>query len=112
MHYPAEAGRELHAVYHLLSITHNRRLRLEVCVPDADPHIPSVVDVYPTCDWHERETWDFFGIIFDGHPAPDQDRDAGRLKGHPQRKRLSAGWHPGRVPRRHRAATGRARSYT
>ena len=43
VHYPADAGRELHAVYHLLSISHNRRLRLEVCAPDADPHIPSVV---------------------------------------------------------------------
>ena len=40
VHYPAEAGRELHAVYHLLSITHNRRVRLEVSAPDADPHIP------------------------------------------------------------------------
>ena len=61
VHYPDDTGRELHAVYHLLSITHNRRLRLEVSVPDADPHIPSLVGVYPTCDWHERETWDFFG---------------------------------------------------
>jgi NADH-quinone oxidoreductase subunit C len=54
VHYPHETGRELHAVYHLLSITHNRRIRLEVSVPDADPHIPSVVSVYPANDWHER----------------------------------------------------------
>ena len=40
VHYPADAGEELHAVYHLLSITHNRRLRLEVTAPDADPHVP------------------------------------------------------------------------
>ena len=62
VHYPADTGRELHAVYHFLSITHNRRLRVEVSVPDADPHIPSLTGVYPTCDWHERETWDFFGL--------------------------------------------------
>ena len=37
--------------------------------PDADPHVPSLVGVYPTNDWHERETYDLFGIIFDGHPA-------------------------------------------
>ena len=43
VHYPDDAGRELHAVYHLLSMTHNRRIRLEVTCPDADPHIPSVV---------------------------------------------------------------------
>ena len=53
MHYPAEAGRELHAVYQLLSITHNRRLHMEATAPDADPHIPSLVGVYPTCDWHD-----------------------------------------------------------
>jgi NADH-quinone oxidoreductase subunit C len=86
VHYLADQGRELHAVYHLLSITHNRRLRLEVSVPDADPHIPSVVSVYPTCDWHERETWDFFGIIFDGHPALTRIEMPDDWKGHPQRK--------------------------
>src|SRR5262245_43205270 len=69
VHYPHETGAELHAVYHLLSMTHNRRIRVEVSCPDGDAHIPSVVSVYPTNDWHERETYDFFGIVFDGHPA-------------------------------------------
>src|SRR5690606_33940976 len=40
VHYPEDAGRELHAVYHLTSVTHARRLRLEVTCPDADPHVP------------------------------------------------------------------------
>src|SRR4029453_1969206 len=66
---PADTGHELHAVYHLLSMTHNRRIRVEVTAPDADPHIPSLVATYPTADWHERETFDMFGIIFYGHPA-------------------------------------------
>src|SRR3984893_12513802 len=69
VHYPEETGRELRAVYHLLSITHNRRVRLEVSAPDADPHVPSVTSVYPAANWHERETWDFYGIVFDAHPA-------------------------------------------
>ena len=86
VHYPHEAGRELHAVYHLLSITHNRRIRLEVSAPDADPHIPSVVSVYPANDWHERETFDFFGIIFDGHPALTRIQMPDDWPGHPQRK--------------------------
>ena len=86
VHYPDETGSELRAVYHLLSITHNRRLRLEVAAPDADPHIPSVVAVYPTADWHERETWDFFGIVFDGHPALTRIEMPDDWKGHPQRK--------------------------
>ena len=68
VHYPQDTGRELHAVYHLLSITHNRRVRVEGRCPDADPHVPSLCAVYPTNDWHERETYDFFGIVFDGHP--------------------------------------------
>jgi NADH-quinone oxidoreductase subunit C len=86
VHYPNDTDRELHAVYHLLSITHNRRVRLEVSCPDADPHIPSVVSVYPANDWHERETYDFFGIIFDGHPALTRIQMPDDWPGHPQRK--------------------------
>ena len=94
VHYPDDAGRELHAVYHLLSITHNRRVRLEVSVPDADPHVPSLVGVYPTCNWHERETWDFFGIVFDGHPALTRIQMPDDWKGHPQRKDYPLGGIP------------------
>ena len=94
VHYLDEGGRELHAVYHLLSITHNRRVRLEVTAPDADPHIPSLVGVYPTCNWHERETWDFFGIIFDGHPALTRIEMPDDWKGHPQRKDYPLGGIP------------------
>ena len=70
VHYPHEAGRELHAVYQLRSITNSgRQIRLEVTCPEDDCHIPSIVEVYPANDWHERETWDMFGIEFDGHPG-------------------------------------------
>lgn len=86
VHYPQDSGRELHAVYHLMSITHGRNLRLEVVAPDADPHIPSTVSVYPTNDWHERETWDFFGLVFDGHPALARTAMPDDWVGHPQRK--------------------------
>ena len=48
VHYPEDTGRELHAYYPLMSITHNRRLQLEVACPDADPHVPSLFSVYPT----------------------------------------------------------------
>jgi NADH-quinone oxidoreductase subunit C len=94
VHYPEDKGRELHAVYHLLSMTHNRRIRLEVTCPDADPHIPSVVGVYPTNDWHERETYDFFGIIFDGHPALTRIEMPDDWPGHPQRKDYPLGGIP------------------
>jgi NADH-quinone oxidoreductase subunit C len=94
VHYPHQGGRELHAVYHLLSITHNRRIRLEVATPDADPHIPSLFSVYPTNDWHERETYDFFGIIFDGHPALTRIQMPDDWPGHPQRKDYPLGGIP------------------
>ena len=86
VHYPEQAGAELHVVYHLLSITHNRRVRLEVTAPEADPHVPSVVATYPMADWHERETWDMFGILFDGHPALTRILMPDDWVGHPQRK--------------------------
>lgn len=94
VHFPHEKGRELHAVYHLVSVTHSRSLRLEVAVPDADPHIPSTVEVYPTNDWHERETWDFFGIIFDGHPSLARIAMPDDWPGHPQRKDYPLGGIP------------------
>ncbi|MER7130164.1 NADH-quinone oxidoreductase subunit C [Streptosporangium saharense] len=94
VHYPHLEGEELHAVIHLCSITHNRRLRLEISCPDADPHIPSTVSVYPTHDWHERETWDFFGIVFDGHPALTRIMMPDDWDGHPQRKDYPLGGIP------------------
>jgi NADH-quinone oxidoreductase subunit C len=94
VHYPDEAGRELSAVYHLASITHNRRVRLEVRAPDADPHVPSVTSTYPAANWHERETWDFFGIVFDGHPALTRIEMPDDWLGHPQRKDYPLGGIP------------------
>ena len=94
VHYPNDIGRELHAVYHFLSITYNRRIRVEVAAPDLDPHIPSLVALYPTNDWHERETWDFFGIIFDGHPFLTRIEMPDDWPGHPQRKDYPLGGIP------------------
>ncbi|MFJ9213575.1 NADH-quinone oxidoreductase subunit C [Streptomyces sp. NPDC102264] len=86
VHYPGDKGRELHAVYHLRSLTHSRLIRVEVSAPDADPHVPSLVEIYPTNDWHERETYDFFGLIFDGHPALTRIMMPDDWQGFPQRK--------------------------
>ena len=94
VHYPEDTGRELHAVYHLLSMTHNRRIRLEVAAPDSDPHVPSIVAVYPTNDWHERETFDMFGIVFDGHPGLTRILMPDDWPGHPQRKDYPLGGIP------------------
>lgn len=94
VHYPGDAGRELHAVYHLVSITHNRRLRLDVACPDSDPTIPSTVSVYPANDWHERETFDFFGIVFSGRDELTRIEMPDDWPGHPQRKDYPLGGIP------------------
>jgi NADH-quinone oxidoreductase subunit C len=94
VHFPHEEGRELHAVYPMVSVTHNRRVRIEVACPDGDPHIPSVTSLYPGNDWHERETFDFFGIVFDGHPALTRIEMPDDWPGHPQRKDYPLGGIP------------------
>ena len=94
VHYPEQTGRELHVVYVLLSLTHNRRVRLEVSVPDSDPHLPSLVEVWGGTNWHERETWDMFGIIFDGHPGLTRILMPDDWPGHPQRKDYPLGGIP------------------
>ena len=94
VHYPHQTGRELHAVWHFLSVTHNRRVRVEVSAPDSHPHVPSIVSVYPADDWHERETFDMFGIVFDGHPGLTRILMPDDWAGHPQRKDYPLGGVP------------------
>lgn len=54
--------------YHLFSTTKHHRLRLKVLLNDNDTHVPTVTGVWRTANWHERETFDLLGVIFDGHP--------------------------------------------
>jgi NADH-quinone oxidoreductase subunit C len=54
--------------YHLFSITKHHRLRLKVLLNEDDPHVQTVTGVWRTANWHERETFDLMGVIFDGHP--------------------------------------------
>ncbi|HEX6330240.1 MAG TPA: NADH-quinone oxidoreductase subunit C [Actinomycetota bacterium] len=54
--------------YDLASIEHRHRVRVKVGVEGEDARVPSVVSLFPTADWHERETYDFYGIEFEGHP--------------------------------------------
>ena len=91
--YPSQPDR-LHVVYHLTSMTYRRRLRLETAVTLEDPHVASVTRVYPTADFHERETWDFFGVVFDGHPGLTRIFMPDDWQGHPQRKDYPLGGVP------------------
>jgi NADH-quinone oxidoreductase subunit C len=92
--YGTDVDHRLHVVYHLLSMTYRRRIRLEVVLDIDDAHVPSVVEVYPTADWHERETWDMFGVVFDGHPALTRILMPDDWDGHPQRKDYPLGGIP------------------
>ncbi|HSP36433.1 MAG TPA: NADH-quinone oxidoreductase subunit C [Frankiaceae bacterium] len=87
-------GRRLHSVVHLLSMTHRRRIRLEVSVTVEDPHVPSLTSIYPTADWLEREAFDFFGIVYDGHPGLTRIMMPDDWDGHPQRKDYPLGGVP------------------
>jgi NADH-quinone oxidoreductase subunit C len=72
-------------VYHLLSMTKNRRLRVKV-ETDEDTPVPSVVGVYPAADWFERETFDMYGVFFEGHPDLRRLLTDYGFHGHPLRK--------------------------
>jgi NADH-quinone oxidoreductase subunit C len=84
----------LHSVVHLMSMTYRRRVRLEVSVTLEDPHVPSLTALYPTADWQERETYDMFGIVYDGHPALTRILMPDDWDGHPQRKDYPLGGVP------------------
>jgi NADH-quinone oxidoreductase subunit C len=92
--YGVDVPQRLHSVYHLTSMTYRRRIRLEVAVDVDDAHVPSVVEVYPTADWQERETWDMFGIVYDGHPGLTRILMPDDWDGHPQRKDYPLGGIP------------------
>jgi len=83
----AYEGPRFAAVLHLLSITHNWRLRVRVFAEDDDmPVLPSVIDVWNSVGWYEREAFDLFGIIFDGHPDLRRLLTDYGFIGHPFRK--------------------------
>jgi NADH-quinone oxidoreductase subunit C len=73
-------------VYNLYSIRHNARVRLKVRVGETDPRVPTVTGVWPAANWHERETFDMFGIVFDGHPDMRRIYMPPEFEHHPLRK--------------------------
>ncbi len=72
--------------YELRSISLFHRVRLKVGLSEADPHVPSVTGLFPTANWHERETFDLYGVVFDGHPALTRILLPDGWEGHPLRK--------------------------
>ena len=80
-------------VYHLLSITHNQRLRLKVFCDGEPPVVPSVIDIWAGADWFEREVFDMMGILFDGHPDLRRILTDYGFIGHPLRKDFPISGH-------------------
>jgi NADH:ubiquinone oxidoreductase subunit C len=80
--------------YHLLAVTDGpRRVRVQVWLDDGEP-VASVVDVWPTADWHEREAWDLMGIAIEGHPNLVRILMDDDWEGHPLRKDYPIGGEP------------------
>ncbi|MDA1117199.1 MAG: NADH-quinone oxidoreductase subunit C [Proteobacteria bacterium] len=83
----ARPGGRFAAVVHLLSITHNWRLRVRCsCTDDEMPMLPSLVEIWPSVNWYEREAFDLFGMVFDGHPDLRRILTDYGFIGHPFRK--------------------------
>lgn len=68
IHFPEATGAELGVIYHLHSLTNNIRLRIKCFMSLEQPSIASISDIFPAANWQERETFDFYGIQFVGHP--------------------------------------------
>ncbi|MBC7384438.1 MAG: NADH-quinone oxidoreductase subunit C [Bacteroidia bacterium] len=68
IHFPENKGKELGVIYHMHSLVNNVRLRIKCFTDITNPVIPSVTSIYQSANWQERETYDFYGIIFEGHP--------------------------------------------
>lgn len=68
IHYPENAGQELGVTYHLHNWQDNIRIRVKIAFPKDDAHVPTATVLWPTANWMERQEYDFFGIVFTGHP--------------------------------------------
>jgi NADH-quinone oxidoreductase subunit C len=94
---PEPKARRFSVSYHLLRVesaaAEAARIRLQVWLEDGEP-VPSVVSVWPTADWHEREAWDMLGIHFEGHPNLTRILMEDDWEGHPLRKDYPLGGEP------------------
>ncbi|MEZ2337428.1 MULTISPECIES: NADH-quinone oxidoreductase subunit C [Mucilaginibacter] len=85
IHYP-EQEKQIGIIYHLHSLTTNTRIRIKVFLADGDVHIPTATTVWEGANWMERETYDFFGVIFDGHPDLRRILNVDDMTAFPMRK--------------------------
>jgi NADH-quinone oxidoreductase subunit C len=79
-------GRGFDVITHLYSTRLNQHVRLEVECDADEPHCPTLTGLWPGANWHEREAWELFGIVFDGHPHLVKLLLPEQFEGHPLRK--------------------------
>jgi NADH-quinone oxidoreductase subunit C len=91
-YYPEEP--RLGVLYEMLDMKRVDRISVKARVSIDDPHIPSVVDMFPTADFHEREVYDMFGVVFDGHPDLRRILMPEDYEGYPQRRDFPVGGEP------------------
>ena len=87
-------GERFEVVVHLLSLTSKQRVRVRCQVPASEPVVPTITDLYAGADAPEREAFDMFGIVFDGHPDLSRILMPEDWEGHPLRKDYSVGMIP------------------
>lgn len=85
-HFPEQTGAEFQVIYHLHHLIENFRIRLKVNLSAVSPEIPTITDLFSAANWMERETFDFFGIIFKGHPNLSRILNMDDMDYHPMRK--------------------------
>ncbi len=87
----ADAANRFELVYELRSYQHRKVLRVRTFLPESEPVLPSIADLYPNADWDERETYDFYGIDFEGHPDLTRILMPDDWVGHPLRRDYPVG---------------------
>ncbi|MDE3206979.1 MAG: NADH-quinone oxidoreductase subunit C [Acidobacteriota bacterium] len=92
-------------VVELQDMAHHRRLRVRCQVPASDPRLPSLFGLWPGTEYHERETYDMFGVVFDGHPDLTRILMPEDWEGHPLRKDYDTGHVPVQFKEAPRGAT-------
>ncbi len=85
-HREGQPASDLTVVYHLYSLERNEFLRLKVALPWDQPRLPSATGIWPAANWYEREAWDMFGVVFEGHPHLERLLMPPTWEGHPLRK--------------------------
>lgn len=88
-HYPDRTGAEFEVVYHLHNLVANQRVRIKVGLAESSPNVPTLTGLYAGANWMERETFDFYGIQFEGHPDLRRILNMEDMDYHPLRKQYA-----------------------